>query len=259
MSQSHLQNLTKECFSALSRIRELPAHNLPSPDVLQAKLRFSIDTMSANATQMGIPREDVYEITYALVAHADEIALNTSDNIRNYWMQQPLQFHYFQETNAGQGFFTHLQAVRSDPRRLEVLRVFYLCLLFGFQGSYRIRGGEVQLLNLTEELRYEIARTEPRVEVLSTAWQRPEESVSRRRGGFPIAFAGICVLLISVGAWFGFRSILASDLEELSTKVEALMTPPSQAAAVKIPANEAAPVVKQPPTPGDEFGGDSRQ
>ena len=257
MSQSHLQNLTKECFSALSRIRELPTHNLPSPDVLQTKLRVSIDTMSANATQMGVPREDVYDITYAIVAHADKIALNASYNIRNYWMQQPLQFQYFQETNAGQGFFTRLQAVRSDPRRIEVLRIFYLCLLFGFQGSHRVRGGEIQLMNLTEELRYEIARTEPRVELLSSSSQRPEESISRRRGGFPMAFAGICVLLISIGAWFGFRSILESDIEELDEKVEALMTPTLQAPAVK--PTPAAPVPKQPATPGDEFGGDSRQ
>lgn len=255
MFQPPIQQITKECFSALSRIRELPEHNLPMPNVLHDRLRQRIDLMSAEATRLGIPREDVYDITYAMVAHADEIALNASDGIRNYWMQQPLQLHYFHETNAGEGFFTRLQTVRVDPRRVEVLRVFYLCLLFGFQGSHRIRGGEIQLLTLQEELRYEIARTEPRFEVLSPRWQRPEEAIAGKRGGFPIVLAGVGTLVLAIGLLFTFRSMLASDVDALSTKVDVLMAPSQQSSQGASDSTSGTPA--KAPTPGAEFGGET--
>ena len=60
--------------------------------------------------------------------------------IRDVWMSNPLQLHYFNENLAGEGFFYRLERILADPRRVEALRVYYLCLLFGFQGKYAVRG-----------------------------------------------------------------------------------------------------------------------
>ncbi len=253
MYQFQIREVTKECFSALGRIRELGTGSAPNPDALYQKLRQTIDTMKTNAERAGMPREDVYDITYAMVAHADEIALNSSETIRNYWMQQPLQLHYFHETAAGEGFFTRLETIRKDPRRVEVLRVYYLCLLFGFQGSHRIRGGELALLNLTDELRYQIARTEATPEMLSPHWQRPEEATAGGRRRFPFVLAGFGTLLVAIIAFFVFRTVLTNNMESLDGKVESLMLPSS----AKAPAAPASAPEKE--QPGSEFGGGIRE
>ena len=263
MYQFQVRQVTNECFSALGRIRDLNPNNMPMPDVLHAKLRQSIDNMKAKAAEAGMPREDVYDITYAMVAHADEIALNSSGNIHNYWMQQPLQLHYFHETAAGEGFFTRLQAVRSDPNRLEVLRVFYLCLLFGFQGSHRIRGNEIALMNLTEEIRHEITRMDPPAEYLSPRGYRPQETVMGKGRGFPVVFVGFSTLFVAIFAYFSFQSILVGELADLNKKVEVLMgtgeAPEPEATKPTQAAPSQAPPVPAEPIPGSEFGTEVRK
>ncbi len=255
MNQFEIRQFTQECFSALGRIRDLDPASFPQPDVLYNRIKQSIDTMKSKATQAGMPREDVYEITYALVAHADEIAMNSSSNIQNYWMQQPLQLHYFHETAAGEGFFTRLDAVRADPNRHEVLRVFYLCLLFGFQGSHRIRGGEIALINLIEELRHQIFRVEAVAELLSPRGLPPEQHTLRNSRGFPVVMAGFATLAVSVVAYIAFQSILDTDMENLNQKVQILMSPPGVQSAVPEPATEAPNTLP----PGSEFGEEARE
>ena len=97
--------------------------------------------MLMNARQAQYEEIDVVDMAYAVVALADEIALHKGGSIRDFWMQRPLQLHYFNENLAGEGFFHRLNAVLSDPSRNDILRVYYVCLLMGFQvGTSRVRG-----------------------------------------------------------------------------------------------------------------------
>ena len=70
--------------------------------------------------------------------------------LRDFWMPRLLQMRYFNENVAGEAFFERLAAIRRDPTRSDVLRVYYLCLLFGFRGKYRVRGGELELLDIID-------------------------------------------------------------------------------------------------------------
>lgn len=257
MYQFQVRQATQECFSALGRIRDLDPASMPMPDLLHAKLRQSIDTMKAKAADAGMPREDVYDITYAIVALADEIAFNSLGNIHNYWMQQPLQLYYFHETVAGEGFFLRLQAIRAAPNRTEVLRVFYLCLLFGFQGSHRIRGGEIALMDLIEGVRHELYRAEPIAEYLSPRGQRPEEIGGNKGGGFPFVKFSLGTLLFALAAFFLFRSILADNLGVLDKKVQVLMSPRVEILQPKNDVEETEAPTKA--VPGAEFGMEERK
>ena len=110
---------------------------------------------------------------YALVALTDEVAINTPEPLRSYWMSQPLQLHYFGENVAGEGFFARLQALLSDGRRIEVLRVYHLCLLFGFQGKYGFPGGDVELLRIADGVRNLLERNLEVPDELAPAASRP--------------------------------------------------------------------------------------
>jgi type VI secretion system protein ImpK len=216
-----INGVTGECFNAIAQLRQLDEPALPAPEALHRRMRGFVDAMMQRAAQAGFSREDVNDISYAVVALVDEVALSKSDAVRQLWDGQQLQLLYFQENVAGEGFFTRLEAIRKDPRRHEVLRVYALALMFGFQGRYRVRGGELELMNLLDDLQRSLARSrEHESETLSPQGEPPEVSRAGGRGkGFLLYAAGGAVaaavaLVVVLRVWLG--SSVTSVVERIS-------------------------------------------
>jgi type VI secretion system protein ImpK len=204
-------DLTKDCFNAINQLREAQEGVAPAPEILHQRLRGFIDALLERGPREGYQERDVRDMAYALVALADEMALAMSDNVRRYWMANLLQLRYFNENVAGDGFFTHLEGVRRDPRRIEVLEVYYLCLLLGFQGKYAIRGGEIELLNLIDALRGELAQALDIPDELSPSAERPDDFVRKRRGGLPFLWVAIGALALAVGVYAALRVSIGNE------------------------------------------------
>ncbi len=216
-----INGVTGECFNAVAQLRQLDDSALPAPEALHRKMRGFVDAMMQRAQQAGFSREDVNDIAYAVVALVDEVALSRTEAVRQLWVGQQLQLLYFQENVAGEGFFTRLETLRRDPRRHEVLRVYYLALLFGFQGRYRVRGGELELMNLVDDLQRELARaSEHESETLSPRGEPPEVSRARGRGSAMMlyvaggAVAAALLLVVGLRIWLG--SSVSSVVERIS-------------------------------------------
>lgn len=216
-----INGVTGECFNALAQLRQLDESALPAPEALHRKMRGFVDALMQRAAQAGFSREDVNDVAYAIVALADEIALSKSDAVRQFWVGQQLQLLYFQENVAGEGFFTRLEAIRRDPRRHEVLRVYTLALLFGFQGRYRVRGGELELMNLVDDLQRSLARSrEHESETLSPQGEPPELARAGRGGKNVLlyaaggAVAAALALVVVLRIWLG--SSVSSVVERIS-------------------------------------------
>ena len=196
-----ITEVTRDCFDAIIQLRRLDEAALPAPDKLHQRLRAFVDAMFQRAAQAGFSREDANDIAYAVVALADEVALSRSEALRGLWADRSLQLHYFHENVAGEAFFTRLETLRRDPRRREIVRVYYLALLFGFEGRHRVRGGELDLLRLVEELQDELERGrsfDP--EALSPQGERPDEKGrSDRRAGLAlwVAVGAIAFALVT--------------------------------------------------------------
>lgn len=193
-----ITEVTRECFDALIQLRRADASSLPTAPALHDRLRRFVDGMMARAGQAGFARDEVDDIAYAVVALADEIVLSRSPALRQAWPGQSLQLHYFHENVAGEGFFTRLEAVRRDLRRREILQVYYLALALGFQGRYQVRGGDLELLTLVEELQRELARSaRVEVEALSPEGVHPEPARARSgRATRVAAVAGVAAGLV---------------------------------------------------------------
>ena len=153
-----IDDVTKDCVNALAQIRQLDPQMQPPPEVLHTRMRSFIDTMIHRGGEAGFGREDMQDFTNAIVALTDEEALSLPGNVRQYWMSRPLQLHYYNENVAGEGFFQRLEQIRTDARRVEVLRVYYMALMFGFQGRYRIRGGEIELQAIVDAVTQDLQR-----------------------------------------------------------------------------------------------------
>lgn len=216
-----VQDLTGECFGAIARLRELDGP-VPSPEMVHARIRGFIEALKERARIRGIPDKDTQDIVYAIVALTDEIALNTPEPLRSYWMSQPLQLHYFGENVAGEGFFARLQSLLGDGRRIEVLRVYHLCLLFGFQGKYGFPGGDVELLRITDGVRNQLERNMEVPDSLSPAGEPPDEPLVRRANSNLLLWVSLGVFALALGVFVGLRLSFDGQVADVSSRVEKL-------------------------------------
>lgn len=103
-----------------------------------------------------IPFEKLTAAKYAFVAFIDEMVLTKQPLFKEEWAKHPLQLEYFKEHNAGEGFFEDLSELRHSPEdNLDLLEIYYLCLLLGYKGKYS-RLGEEKWCALQENLKSQI-------------------------------------------------------------------------------------------------------
>jgi type VI secretion system protein ImpK len=216
-----VQDLTGECFGAIARMRELDGP-VPSPETVHARMRGFFEALKDRARTHGIPDKDTQDIIYALVALADEVAINTPEPLRSYWMNQPLQLHYFGENVAGEGFFVRLQSLLSDGRRVEVMRVYHLCLLFGFQGKYGFPGGDADLVRITEGVRNQLERHLEVPETLAPAGEPPDEPAVRRASSNFLLWVSLGVFALALAVFVGLRISFDQQVADVTVRVDKL-------------------------------------
>src|SRR3954454_1125871 len=129
-----INEITSECFVAVSQLRELDSPSI-SPELIHDRLQGFVESMRARAREQGISGRDADDMAYAIVALADEVAMGKPDPLRGYWLGRPLQLALFNDTLAGEGFFTRLTELRRDPRRADVLRVYTSASCSASRGS----------------------------------------------------------------------------------------------------------------------------
>jgi type VI secretion system protein ImpK len=218
-----INEITKDCINALIEFRALDSGSAVSPQMAYLHLRGLIDQLLTGAQAVGYTETDGRDMTYAIVALADELALHKAGPIREFWMQRPLQLHYFNENLAGDGFFHRLHAMLSDPSRRDILRVYYVCLLLGFQGQYAIRGGELQLDVIIRRVK-EALRNDLKEQPLSVQPLPPKEDLGRAHG-FPAIWIALFFLLFSLGLLIVLRIGLNRQTEHVVERMQPLMQP----------------------------------
>jgi type VI secretion system protein ImpK len=212
-------DLTGECFSAIGRLRALD-EPVASPEAVQAQLRSFVDSFKERARKAALPEKDAQDIAYALVALIDEVALRAPEPLRGYWMNQSLQLHYFGENVAGEGFFTRLDSLLADGRRFAVLRVYQLCLLFGFQGKYGFPGGDVELMRIAETVRNQVQRSQQEPSALSPAGQAPDEPLLHGTGRNLLLWVSLGIFALALAVFVGLRVSFDQQVGDLAGRVD---------------------------------------
>jgi type VI secretion system protein ImpK len=214
-----INEITSECFIALSQLRELEGPAI-SAERVHDRLKGFVESMRDRAREQGLSGRDSDDMAYAIVAMADELAMGKPEPIRGHWMGNPLQLALFNETLAGEGFFTRLQELRRDPRRADVLRVYYQCLLFGFQGKYAMRGGDLELMRLIDSIKPEVERHLEISETLSPAGDPPDEPLLRASGKNTFLWVALGMFALALAVFIGLRVSLSHQLAELAARVD---------------------------------------
>ncbi len=215
---------TEAVFNALAQIQRMDPDSTPMPEVIHQQLSTYIDQGLRAATRMGLSQQDVEDMRYALVALTDETVLQRGGALAEFWLPRLLQLRYFGENVAGQAFFHRLESVRRDPTRVDTLRVYYLCLLFGFHGQYRVRGGQIELADIIERVREDLVRAKviPEELGLSPHGPRPYEAIVDARRNMLLVWLSVVAAVASVLLYMWLKLSLVDQAGRLVERVTAL-------------------------------------
>src|ERR1017187_4930857 len=163
-------------------------------NAFQKRMESLLDEIEREAIKVGYRNQDIQDAHYAIIAFLDETVQRSSDANRNQWT--PLQAKRYAQAVAGEGVYERLKTIRTrrDSRELaDLLEVYDLCFLLGYQGRYAV-GGRSELDRLIEDLREQIERIRGHQAVLSPEGPLPErerpgghECVRSARAGLQLA------------------------------------------------------------------------
>ena len=120
---------------------------------------------------------------------------------------------YFDEHLAGHTFFTRLEALlKRVELEADVVEVYYLCLLMGFKGKYKM-GEETQLADIIRNTANHLRRVGRLSEnELSVHWLATDQPEPRRDPGLPVwATIGAAACLVLVLFFYMILHLLLSN------------------------------------------------
>ncbi len=196
------------------------------PENFRTRMKQALREIAATAARKGYSAEDVQEANFAVVAFLDETVL-TSDPCAAEWAQKSLGEELFGQRSAGEMFFKRLETLRAnrDSQSLaEVLEVYYLCLLLGYEGKFA-GGSKAELQLLMSNLRDRIERIFGRNPEFSpdgalppeqpTPIAPPADPLDRQVRLFALAAAVLALL-----CFFGFSLQLGSKSGDIQHAIQ---------------------------------------
>ena len=217
------------CAEVLTLAAQLGnAHDLPQPDVLRRRIATLLEEMDRRGAEAKIPKRDLEDAHYAIVAFIDEQLFRSSWSGRQQWMLEPLQLTYFNENTAGDGFFQRVEALEKE--RPHVLQIYYLCLALGFQGKYAVKNGD-GLSALIEKLGAILGRQLPATDLVSPHGISPDTRRGRASREAPVLLIGAGVITLAVVVFFGLRVALSTSSSDATMVMQKASAPAASAAS----------------------------
>jgi type VI secretion system protein ImpK len=187
--------------------------NMPPADVLFEYARKQLNRLRTRLEEAGLPPEDVTDGYYALVAYVDEMMQADKGPLKDFWQAHLLQLELFGETRAGEGFYDRLTRAQEE-RRLQVLRVYYLCLLFGFHGIYA-HHGELERENLMESVREALGVAPEDSAPLAPFGLRPDEPAADDDRNRLLQWLAVSAATLTVVGYIGIAFSVSSSARAL--------------------------------------------
>ena len=174
-----------------------------------AKLDQFLSQFERHARNFGKAPEAISQSKFAFCSLMDEIILSSSFGLRDEWERMPLQLRLFGEHLAGEHFFTRLEALRLDPHKnLELLEVYYTCLLLGFRGKYLLEGQE-KLDYLKQKLGQEIQQARGGKAEFAPNWRLPQRFQAYMRHELPMWLYFALLAAVGIGIYGTYRLLLS--------------------------------------------------
>lgn len=182
-------------------------------EAFRRRMKDVLAEIGREAQRRGYAREHTAESDFAFVAFLDEVILTSDYKCRAEWAQRPLQEELFGVSTAGEVFFTRLEKLLAQPdsaELIDVLELYSLCLLLGFQGRYAA-GGRAESQLWSDRIRQRIERFRGTRSALSPQGLLPEESIrvaAADRWVARLRWAAAAAAALALGGFAGYAAHL---------------------------------------------------
>lgn len=195
---------------------------VPSPE-LRPTVKALLQEAEQRAATLRYSEKQIRDVKFALAAFVDETVMATGGAVREEWEKFPLQLEYFGEQLAGVKFFEKLdELIKSIKTEGEVVEIYYLCLLLGFKGKYKVYM-EDKLQELIKNVAAQLKRVGRLQDTdLSPNWQALDQPKPRVDPGLPLWFklgAGAFFIMVA----FIYLVLLLVTKSEVRTATEQLL------------------------------------
>jgi type VI secretion system protein ImpK len=124
-------------------------------EVFRRRMKAALQEAEKEAMRARYGPAEIREAEFAVVAFLDETILSSKEAKADEWRKRPLNIELFGQAIAGDVFFdklTDIERRRDSPQLADLLEVYLLCLLLGFEGRFAppLRG---EVYRITERLR----------------------------------------------------------------------------------------------------------
>jgi type VI secretion system protein ImpK len=228
---SRTENLALLFQGVLTGIVRVQAGRQPIVDAnaFQRRMEDLLLEVEREAVKAGYRKEDIEEANYAVIAFLDETVLTSSDPARDHWSSWQAQ--RYTGSIAGEGFFEHLKMLRNrreSPQLADLLEVYYLCLLLGYQGRYAV-DYPAELQHVLDDVRLQIERVRGHQEILSPDGAIPPGETVKLATVDPmlrgLQLLAVTLVALAVLAWVALKLLLVSGAGDIAQTLNLLLAP----------------------------------
>jgi type VI secretion system protein ImpK len=214
------KNMIDACepvFLLLNQIRT--STDLGDTNALRNHVISLLDEMEKQAKKLGFTSEEIEVAKYALIVSTDEKVLHSSWAEKDEWSNEPLQLQFFGNNTGGVEFFNRLETIRkSEYETTDLLEVYYLCLVLGFEGKFRILGSE-KLGDIIFNIREDLKIKSGQVKELSPSWKQPVAAAKEKKQRLPgWVVIPAAAILVGVLAFLVFSLLISGETRDAASK-----------------------------------------
>jgi len=202
-----------------------------SPSYTEA--RQHIDELIENTRRTCIEagfQEEWEEALFAVCAWIDETVLCSEWSERDRWQDNQLQLVHFHTTNAGNEFFSRLNALA--PEALPVREVYAYCLALGFKGRYFVPEDADKIQEIRKVVMHylgEDKEAEGEEKLFPEAYSGLPGPVKRKRwlrGLSLYAIVLVVIIILGIATLFStYKTILTGMLDQIQHEKSHLIIP----------------------------------
>jgi len=141
VEEQNLGRVASDFFASVLLITESTNEQSVDPADLRAQLLSHLDHVIQHPLAQHLDAAELENIRFALVAWADEMLLKSTWPGRDPWAKDLLQSQLFRTNRGGDEFYERLERLRPDQNAARM--VFFLCLVFGFEGQLTEQDAEL--------------------------------------------------------------------------------------------------------------------
>jgi type VI secretion system protein ImpK len=222
-SLDHLELLYEGTLTAAVRVQS-GRHQVHDIETFRARMEQTLGEIASTAARKGYDPQDVGQAKFAVVVFLDEIIL-THDPCAAEWARMSLEEKLYGQRSGGELFFSRLEMLRAnrDSQNLaEVLEVYYLCLLLGYEGKFA-GGSKAELQLLMTNLRERIERIYGTQTEFSPDGALPDTPVAAAVPTDPLSrqakLFALAALVLLILCYLGFSLNLGSRSAEIERAI----------------------------------------